>query len=303
MNEIYESNPITTAQNLVLANTTQDLKNAMEMIHFNCLTQPMELSREFSRHLDAINKAILIDYMREAAKNGSFSEDDKELSAALEDVNNFLSPVFSSPILSQKACQLAVKVKELSSLKDYCTQRAQLLDKMHQLAGEEAGAISGYLVERLTDLLLFYLLQHNANEDKVLTRQIQLWAMLYNARKEGQLQLAAYFLELDKDETVKLLLPCCLPVGAPVMMFYRCAATLKMLAYQKDVWEYDAFVRSLHDRVEREVLRRIQLSEDNADTMALEELYALLRAVMNSHSPVVWEHPYFEKIMKKLGGN
>ena len=85
--------------------------------------------------------------------------------------------------------------------------------------------------------------------------------------------------------------------------FYSCAGILKALAYQKDVWEYDALVNVLHDKVQAEVLQRISRGKDNEDTRTLEELFALLRVVVNSHSPAVWEHPRFEEIKKKLEGN
>ena len=35
----------------------------------------------------------------------------------------------------------------------------------------------------------------------------------------------------------------------------------------------------------------------------MEELFSLLRVVVNSHSPAVWNYPRFEEIKKKLEGN
>ena len=117
------------------------------------------------------------------------------------------------------------------------------------------------------------------------------------------MQLAPYFLALDENETVQSLLPCCIPMGAPAKVFYSCAGILKALAYQQNVWEYDALVQALHDKVQTEVLQRISRGKDDVDTQLLEELFALLRVVMNSHSPAVWDYPRFEEIKKKLEGN
>ena len=194
-------------------------------------------------------------------------------------------------------------MKYLASLGDYANQRVQLLDGIQHLTGDEAEAISGRLVERLGDLLIFEVLVDNTDGDKVLARQVRLWQMLHMAREEGQMQLAPYFLALDEDDNVQSLLPCCIPMGAPAKVFYSCAGILKALAYQKDVWEYDALVNALHDKVQTEVLQRISRGKDDEDTRMLGELFALLRVVVNSHSPAAWNYPRFEEIKKKLEGN
>lgn len=300
MNENQGTNPIAVTQNLVTAQNPEELQEAMKAIHCACLTRSVDAIRELAKHLEAVNKATLMDRVREEAKNGSCAEN---ASIALEDAENLVHPVLPAPIFSTKARQLALDVKYLSSLGDYCNQRVQLLDGIQHLTGEEAEAISGRLVERLTDLLIFEVLVDNTDGDKVLARQVRLWQMLHMAHEEGQMQLAPYFLALDEDDNVQSLLPCCIPMGAPAKVFYSCAGILKALAYQKDVWEYDALVNVLHDKVQAEVLQRISRGKDNEDTRTLEELFALLRVVVNSHSPAVWEHPRFEEIKKKLEGN
>ena len=293
-------NPIAVAQNLVTAQISEELQEAMKSIHCNCLTRPVDAIRELAKHLEVVTKATLMDRVREDAKNGNCVEN---VSVALEDAENLVNPVLPAPIFSAKARQLALDVKYLSSLSDYCNQRVQLLDGIQHLTGEEAEAISGRLVERLTDLLIFEVLVDKTDGDKVLARQVRLWRMLHMAREEGQMQLSPYFLALDEEDNVQSLLPCCIPMGAPAKVFYSCAGILKALAYQKDVWEYDALVNALHDKVQTEVLQRISRGKDDADTQMLEELFALLRVVMNSHSPAVWEYPRFEEIKKTLEGN
>ena len=293
-------NPIAVAQNLVTAQISEELQEAMKSIHCNCLTRPVDAIRELAKHLEVVTKATLMDRVREDAKNGNCVEN---VSVALEDAENLVNPVLPAPIFSAKARQLALDIKYLSSLSDYCNQRVQLLDGIQHLTGEEAEAISGRLVERLTDLLIFEVLVDKTDGDKVLARQVRLWRMLHMAREEGQMQLSPYFLALDEEDNVQSLLPCCIPMGAPAKVFYSCAGILKALAYQKDVWEYDALVNALHDKVQTEVLQRISRGKDDADTQMLEELFALLRVVMNSHSPAVWEYPRFEEIKKTLEGN
>lgn len=302
MNQVPENmtNPIAVAQNFVMAQKPEELLEAMKAIHCNCLTQPVDAIRELAKHLEVVTKATLLDRVRENVKDGSCVEN---VSVALEDAENLVNPVFPAPIFSAKARQLALDVKYLSSLGDYCNQRVQMLDEIQHLTGEEAEAISGRLAERLGDLLIFEVLVDNADGDKVLARRVRLWQMLHMAREEGQMQLAPYFLALDEDGNVQSLLPCCIPIGAPAKVFYSCAGILKALAYQQDVWEYDALVNALHDKVQTEMLQRISRGKDDADTQLLEELFALLRVVMNSHSPAVWEYPRFEEIKKKLEGN
>lgn len=293
-------NPIAVAQNLVTAKNPEELLEAMKAIHCNCLTQPVDAIRELAKHLEVVTKATLMDRVREEVKNGGCVEN---ASVALEDAENLVNPVFSAPIFSAKARQLALDVKYLSSLGDYCNQRVLMLDEIQHLTGEEAEAISGRLAERLGDLLIFEVLVDNTDGDKALARQVRLWQMLHIAREEGQMQLAPYFLVLDENENVQSLLPCCIPIGAPAKVFYSCAGILKALAYQQDVWEYDALVNALHDKVQTEVLQRISRAKDDSDTLAMEELFALLRVVVNSHSPAVWNYPRFEEIKKKLEGN
>lgn len=300
MNEMQATNPIAVAQNLVTAQTNEELQEAMKAIHCDCLTRPVDAIRELAKHLEGVTKATLMDRVREDAKNGNCVEN---ASVALEDTENLVNPVLPAPIFSAKARQLALDVKYLSSLGDYCNQRVQLLDEIQHLTGDEAEAISGRLVERLTDLLIFEVLVDNTDGNEVLARQVRLWQMLHMAQEEGQMQLAPYFLALDEEDNVQSLLPCCIPMGAPAKAFYSCAGILKALAYQKDVWEYDALVNALHDKVQTEVLQRIRRGKDDEDTRLLEELFVLLRVVVNSHSPAVWEYPRFEEIKKKLEGN
>lgn len=302
MNQVPENmtNPIAVAQNFVTAKTPEELQEAMQAIHCNCLTQPVDAIRELAKHLEVVTKATLLDRVRENVKDGSCVEN---VSVALEDAENLVNPVFPAPIFSAKARQLALDVKYLSSLGDYCNQRVQMLDEIQHLTGEEAEAISGRLAERLGDSLIFEVLVDNADGDKVLARRVRLWQMFHMALEEGQMQLAPYFLALDENETVQSLLPCCIPMGAPAKVFYSCAGILKALAYQQNVWEYDALVQALHDKVQTEVLQRISRGKDDVDTQLLEELFALLRVVMNSHSLAVWDYPRFEEIKKKLEGN
>lgn len=290
-------NPIAVAQNLVTAKNPEELLEAMKAIHCNCLTQPVDAIRELAKHLDTVTKATLMDRVREEVKNGGCAEN---VSVALEDAENLVNPVLPAPIFSAKARQLALDVKYLSSLGDYCNQRIQLLDEIQHLTGEEAEAISGRLAERLVDLLIFEVLVDNTDGDKVLARQVRLWQMLHMAREEGQMQLAPYFLALDEEDNVQSLLPCCIPTGAPAKVFYSCAGILKALVYQKDVWEYDALANALHEKVQTEVLQRISRGKDDEDTRMLEELFALLRVVVSSHSPAVWEYPRFEEIKNTL---
>lgn len=293
-------NPIAVAQNLVTAKNPEELLEAMKAIHCNCLTQPVDAIRELAKHLDTVTKATLMDRVREEVKNGGCAEN---ASVALEDAENLVNPALPAPIFSAKARHLALDVKYLSSLGDYCNQRVQMLDEIQHLTGEEAEAISGRLEERLGDLLIFEVLVDNTDGDKVLARQVRLWQMLHMAREEGQMQLAPYFLALDEDDNVQSLLPCCIPMGAPAKVFYSCAGILKALAYQKDVWEYDALVNALHDKVQTEVLQRISRGKDDVDTQMMAELFALLRVVVNSHSSSAWNYPRFEEIKEKLEGN
>ena len=300
MIEIQGINPIAVAQNFVTAQKSEELLEAMKAIHCNCLMLPVDAIRELAKHLEVVTKANLMYRVREEVKNGGCAEN---AAVALEDAENLVNPVLPAPIFSPKARQLALDVKYLSSLGDYCNQRVLMLDEIQHLTGEEAEAISGRLAERLCDLLIFEVLVDNTDGDKVLARQVRLWQMLHMAREEGQMQLAPYFLALDEDGNVQSLLPCCIPIGAPAKVFYSCAGILKALAYQKDVWEYDALVHALHEKVQTEVLQRVSRGKDDEDTQLMEELFSLLRVVVNSHSPAVWNYPRFEEIKKKLEGN
>lgn len=303
MNENYEmnaTNPITIAQNFVTAQNSEELQDAMKALHCDRLTQPVDAIREIAKYLEMVTNVNLMDRVHEDTQNGNCAEN---ISVALEDAENLVNPFFPAPIFSQKACQLALAVKDLSSLGDYCNQRVQLLDEIQNLTRDEADAISGRLAERLTDLLFLEVLVGNTDGDKVLARQVQLWQMLHIARDKGQMQVAPYFLVLDGNENVQSLLPCCIPIGAPAKVFYSCSGILKALAYQKDVWEYDALVHALHDKVETEVMQRISRGKSDTDTQMLEELFALLHVVMNGHSAAVWNYPRFEAIKKHLEKN
>ena len=299
MNENYKLiiNPIAVAQQLVTARTTKKLREAVKAIHLNCLTQPLDTVREIAKHLLEISKGTLIDHVREAVKTSGCSEN---ASIALKDVENLVSPAFPAPILSQEACQLARDIKYLPILKDYCNRRLQLLNAIEHLASWEAEAVSGRLAERLGDLLIFEVLVENMGSDKLLDRQLWLWKILHFAQEKGQLQIAPYFLELDEKNNLQSLLPCYLPLDAPAKVFYGCASILKTLAYQQDVWEYDSLMQDLYDKVDKKVTCHIMQGMDDEDTLVLEELFVLLRTVVNNHSLVAWENPRFEQIKKEL---
>lgn len=194
-------------------------------------------------------------------------------------------------------------MKYLSSLGDYCNQRVQMLDAIQHLTGEEAEAISGRLVDRLGDLLIFEVLVDNTDGDKILAHQVRLWQMFHMAREEGQLQLAPYFLALDEDNHVQSLLPCCIPIGAPAKVFYSCAGILKALAYQKDVWEYNTLVHALHNKVETEVMQRISRGKGDEDALLWKNFLHCCGWLCIATAPLPWEHPRFEEIKKKLEEN
>lgn len=300
MDKIQGINSIAVAQNFVMAQKSEELLEAMKAIHCNCLTQPVDAIRDFAKHLEVVTKATLMDRVRENVKNGNCAEN---VSAALEDVENLVNPVLSAPIISIEARQLSLDVKYLSSLDEYYNQRVDMLDEIQDLTGEEAEAISGHLVERLGDLLIFEVLVDNADGDKILSRQVRLWQMFHIAREEGQMQLVPYFLALDEEDNVHSLLPYCLPLGSPARVFYSCAGILKVLAYQQDVWEYDGLVNALYKKVQTEVEQRIRRGKDDEDTRMLGELFSLLRMIVNTHSPIFWDCSRFEEIIKKLEGN
>lgn len=302
MNETYvnAANPIAIAQNLVTANTPEGLQEAMKQLHLSCLTQPVAVVREISKHLEEISKAQLVDCVRDTVKNGKYG---KDAAVALEDMENLTVPVFAAPILSETARQLALHAECLISLRSYRSQRTQMLDAIQRLPGEEAEVLSGILTDRLTNLLILEVLTVKAADDKVLNRQIDLWQMLYIARAEGQVELAPYFLALNEENNIQSLLPCCIPYEASAKAYYRCAGILKALVHQKEIREYHALIRSLHDKVEQKVIYRVSCGRDDEDTMALEELYVLLRVALHNASPVVWEYPRFEKIKKNLEEN
>ena len=300
MNEMQGINLITVAQNLATANTPEGLQEAMKQLHLSCLTQPVAVVREISRHLEEISKVQLVDRVRDTVKNGKYS---KDAAVALEDVENLTAPVLAAPILSEKARQLALHVECLISLRSYCSQRVQMLEAIQHLPGEEAEALTGMLTDRLTVLLILEVLVEKAAGDKALNRQIDLWQMLYIARTEGQVELAPYFLALDEGDTIQCLLPCCIPYEASAKTYYRCAGILKALVHQKEIREYEALVHSLHGKVEQKVIYRVSCGRDDEDTMALEELYVLLRVALHNAGPVVWEYPRFEKIKKNLEEN
>ena len=101
-------NPIAVAQNLVTAKNPEELLEATKAIHLCCLTQPVEVVRDLSKHLAEVTKATLMDRVREAVKEGDAAEN---ASVALEDMENLVDPVLPTPIFSQKARQLALEVK------------------------------------------------------------------------------------------------------------------------------------------------------------------------------------------------
>lgn len=91
MTEVHETNPITIAQNFVLAQTPEELQEAMGAIYCDCLARPVGMSRETAKYLSWVTNANLMDRVREAIGDGSGAEN---AAIALEDTENLLNPVF-----------------------------------------------------------------------------------------------------------------------------------------------------------------------------------------------------------------
>lgn len=289
--------PIINAQDIVMAGNKEELQKAMGQLHLNCMTNSVEAFRDFNKYLATITQATLMDRVREAVEAGHCS---KEAAIALADEEKLSVPILALPILSDTARDLAVEVEELASLEEYCHDREEILAELEEISRPEAEAISQTLYDSLDSLLIYEVLEVSEETDKLLTHQLRLWKILQTARKAGQLEMAAYFMTQDEGGDIQSLLPCCIPVGAPVVVFYKSASVLKVLAYQKDVWEYDVLVESLHDKVEKEVLSRVLCGKNDEDTNALNGLFALLHAVKVSHNILPWEYSYFENMKKHL---
>ena len=281
--------PIGSIQDFLTAKTTDDMVRAFVPLQGITTVQPVEAVRRVSRQLGEVNRAYLLDAVRAAVEAGRGGRD---AAVAWEDAGGLPVPAVPSPVFSERACRLLLRLGKLRSLEQYRCHREQLLAAVRFLPGAEAETVSSALAEQLQDLLIEEVLGGEQDAGPAQARQLALFRMLRTAARWRQDQLALYFLTLQHDR-LSLLLPCMLDSDAPAKHYKNCAAILRALACQRDAWEYESLLRMLHDKVEGEVLRRVRRAQDDTDTQALRELYVLLRSALDFGNPEVWLYPCF----------
>ena len=97
----------------------------MKAIHCACLTRSVDAIRELAKHLRRSTRQLSWTVCARKRRTAAAL---RMLLSLWEDAENLVHPVLPAPIFSTKARQLALDVKYLSSLGDYCNQRVQLLD-------------------------------------------------------------------------------------------------------------------------------------------------------------------------------
>lgn len=294
------TNPTQLARNIITAESKEELEDAMEHLHLNCVSSSVETLREFAKQLKVSTMKILMLHVSKIVRSGDCP---KEILATLEDEEIFITPAVPSPIISWEAQQLVVEIRELSTVEEYYLQRKEILRNLWKLSEKEYETVAGILSDCLDNLLINRVLKYLEHKDMLLDYQLRILDVLQTAEEAKQLELIAYFMRLDERGEIQFLLPCCIFYGAPAKVFYESASVLKFLAYQENIWEYDDLVQMLHDKVEKAVFAEFWCGKNDEEVKALKELFILLRAIKVSRSTLVWEYPYFENIKKNLKSN
>ena len=145
------TDPIGSIQDFLTAKTTDDMVRAFVPLQGITTVQPVEAVRRVSRQLGEVNRAYLLDAVRAAVEAGRGGRD---AAVAWEDAEGLPVPAVPSPVFSERACRLLLRLGKLRSLEQYRCHREQLLAAVRFLPGAEAETVSGALAEQLQDLLI-----------------------------------------------------------------------------------------------------------------------------------------------------
>ena len=221
----------------------------------------------------------------------------RECQIAFNDWKILRRPVLPAPVMSPAARTLLGIVEDTQSLSEYEIGRHAMWSQLQALDDAEQEAVSGYISQKLSELLVEKVLPELVAQTKnvALRRQYFLWDQLAKCRKYGMEDLAVYFLQIKQKHYIRVLLPPAMGYHNDAQAYYACARTFAILYYQIPVCQRDALFRSLYKALKDEVLHGVLGGEDSGALDAVQDLYLAMRTEKLTRQLHFWEAMFYTK--------
>ena len=226
----------------------------------------------------------------------------RECETVLNDWKILRRPVLPAPVMSAAARTIFGIVSDIHSLSEYEVGRQALWSQLQALDDAEQEAVSGYISQKLSELLVEKVLPELVTQTKhvALNRQYDLWDQLVKCRQYGLEDLAVYFLRVDRNR-VKVLLPPAMPPHNSAEDYYACARTLSILYYQLPVCQREALFEGLLSAVEYDAMDAVVNGKSGKETDAIRDLYLAMQAEKSTGYLRYWQAICYAK--HTVGGN
>ena len=220
----------------------------------------------------------------------------RECETVLNDWKILRRPVLPAPVMSAAARTIFGIVSDIHSLSEYEVGRQALWAQLQALNDTEQEAVSGYISQKLSELLIRKTVQElvRVKGDLQVRRQYFLWDQLAKCRKYGMEDLAVYFLQADRDH-VKVLLPPAMDYHNNAKDYYGCARTLAVLYHQIPICQRKELSRLLLHALEDEVMSHVLKGDANEAAEAILDLYLAMRAEEHICMTHYWETVCYAK--------
>ena len=291
------TNTLIPAMQIILnASDPKEVCSAVnEMNEYLAVVPVKQVLSQSGQFVDIVEQTLM-----DAIKNNSehmLPHTMRECQIAFNDWKILRRPVLPAPVMSPAARTLLGIVEDTQSLSEYEIGRHAMWSQLQALDDAEQEAVSGYISQKLSELLVEKVLPELVTQTKnvALRRQYFLWDQLAKCRKYGMEDLAVYFLQIKQKHYIRVLLPPAMGYHNDAQAYYACARTFAILYYQIPVCQRDALFRSLYKALKDEVLHGVLGGEDSGALDAVQDLYLAMRTEKLTRQLHFWEAMCYTK--------
>ena len=182
-------------------------------------------------------------------------------------------------------------VSDIPSLSEYEVGRQALWAQLQALEDAEQEAVSGYISQKLSELLIRKTVQElvRVKGDLQLPRQYFLWDQLAKCRKYGMEDLAVYFLQIKQKHYIRVLLPPAMGYHNDAQAYYACARTFAILYYQIPVCQRKTLFEGLLSAVEYDAMDAVVNGKSGKETDAIRDLYLAMQTEKSTGYLHYWQ--------------
>ena len=286
---------ISAMQSILNASNPEELRGAVDTLNATLMTTPVkQVLAQSGQFVDIVEHTLM--GAIEGNPEHMLPHTKRECQIAFNDWKILRRPVLPAPVMSAAARTIFGIVSDIHSLSEYEVGRQALWAQLQALDDAEQEAVSGYISQKLSELLVEKVLPELVTQTKhvALNRQYDLWDQLVKCRQYGLDDLAVYFLQADRDH-VKVLLPPAMDYHNNAKDYYGCARTLAVLYHQIPICQRKELSRLLLHALEDEVMSHVLKGDANEAAEAILDLYLAMRAEEHICLTHYWETVCYAK--------